>query len=606
MKKNRKKTAKEKKNKVTASEFFNVQYDVLKELFGKFKLETVLVLILSCSLVMTDFIGLKFTEYSTNSVSAYLSGSYHKPFSTLVITISLFIAAILFSKIVEWIYNRINAKYKEDVAYEIEKNFVNKLSSIPYEYFENNAFHEKLNMARTAGSQYSQAIYGISRIFSILITLVVYGFLLSKLNLKFILVIGASIVISIWLSGIVTDKQLDFWRYNVSPDNRKCNYFSGILSNRVNQQDIQTNRLFPFFGRKYELYNKKDMKNCLTLNMLSFTTEIASSLLFIAVYIIAIIYVGKKVVDGTVQIGYFTMVSLLLFNLFSSMKGFSYFLLDGNWYVKILSSYYDIMNIKEKYGSNGVIGAPDKFDIEICDLKYKYPQAEAYALNGISCHFKSGEKIAIVGHNGSGKSTLMGVLMGLLNTRGGMIKVSGGGDMETLQANTTAILQDFGQYQMTIKENIEIGNSGRKMEDAQIREILRKVELLDIVDKMEKGINTPLGQLDKGIELSKGQWQRLAIARLLANQSAKIWVLDEPTAYLDPLSEIQMYKFIFSLAGSRLVFFISHRLGFAKNADRILVIQNGKIAEQGAHRELIQIKNGIYKHMYEAQMQWYA
>ena len=104
--------------------------------------------------------------------------------------------------------------------------------------------------------------------------------------------------------------------------------------------------------------------------------------------------------------------------------------------------------------------------------------------------------------------------------------------------------------------------------------------------------------------MSKGQWQRLAIARLLAQKDANVWILDEPTAYLDPIAEIEMYQYIFSLAEDRLVLFISHRLGFAKNADRIIVIAEGMIVQDGTHRELINT-NGLYQEMYMAQKDWY-
>ena len=114
-----------------------------------------------------------------------------------------------------------------------------------------------------------------------------------------------------------------------------------------------------------------------------------------------------------------------------------------------------------------------------------------------------------------------------------------------------------------------------------------------------------LGQLEDGIELSKGQWQRLVIGRLLADEDAKIWILDEPTAYLDPIAEVEMYRQIWKLSGDRLVFFISHRLGFAQNADRIIVVENGQLAESGSHEQLTKT-GGLYATMFRAQQEWYA
>ena len=172
-------------------------------------------------------------------------------------------------------------------------------------------------------------------------------------------------------------------------------------------------------------------------------------------------------------------------------------------------------------------------------------------------------------------------------------------------SNTTAILQDFNQYQMSIKENIEIGCGGKELPDEKIYEILKKVELFDFVMEKTDGIHTKLGQLEDGIELSKGQWQRLAIARMLADEKANVWILDEPTAYLDPISEIDIYNLILNLSGDKLVFFISHRLGFAKNADIIVVIREGTIVETGKHSELMNIEDGIYARMYKSQSEWY-
>ena len=110
--------------------------------------------------------------------------------------------------------------------------------------------------------------------------------------------------------------------------------------------------------------------------------------------------------------------------------------------------------------------------------------------------------------------------------------------------------------------------------------------------------------MDNNGDFSKGEWQRLAIARLLAKKNAKIWILDEPTAYLDPLSEIDLYDMIYRLAEDRIVIFISHRLGFAKKTERILVFDKGKIVEQGNHDRLMEIE-GIYKEMYSIQQEWY-
>ena len=190
----------------------------------------------------------------------------------------------------------------------------------------------------------------------------------------------------------------------------------------------------------------------------------------------------------------------------------------------------------------------------------------------------------------------MSIIMGLLTSYQGNCKIA---DVEC-----AAVLQDFIEYELTIRENIELGCGGQELPYERIGEILRQVNLYEYVMGLEQGFDTKLGQLDNGIELSKGQWQRLAVGRLLANEKADLWILDEPAAYLDPLAEIDVYKLIFSLAGERTVLFTSHRLGFARFADRILVMDSGKIIEAGTHQELMRL-NGFYAQMFAIQRKWY-
>jgi len=321
-----------------------------------------------------------------------------------------------------------------------------------------------------------------------------------------------------------------------------------------------------------------------------------TSLLFIATFLVTAIYVASGVTSGVYSVGYFTMVIALLESLFSNIKQFAYFMLNGNWYVKVLNAYYEVLDFAEDDVKEKIAKKDIDCMISLDHIKYRYPQSENLALEDISAKFKKKEKIAVVGENGSGKTTLISIILSLLKKYEG--------EINTENIITTAIFQNFGHYQLTVKENVEIGCSGKILSDDRVVEILKQVGLYDCISQRPDGIYTNLGQLDNGTDLSKGQWQRLAIARLLAKEDSNVWILDEPTAYLDPLAEIELYNFIFDIAGDRLVFFISHRLGFAKNADRILVIDQGIIAEEGSHNELMK-KGGRYAKMFLAQKEWY-
>jgi ATP-binding cassette subfamily B protein len=271
-----------------------------------------------------------------------------------------------------------------------------------------------------------------------------------------------------------------------------------------------------------------------------------------------------------------------------------------------VDSYFETMTWDEEpQDYHGEIRAGIAFNA----VSYTYPQAQDTALNGITVKLSMGEKVFLAGRNGSGKTTFALVLSSLIDTpsRGTvLIDEQEGAKISVMRNNVACLFQDFEKFRMTIKENIMMGRIGCAMTDDEAVELLGKVGLAEYVQQLPRGIHTMLGQIgEDGVELSGGQWQRLAIARLLANTEARIWILDEPTAYLDPLAEVEVYNLIMNLARDKLVLFISHRLGFARNAGRIIVFDMGRLIEDSTHNDLV-AKDGLYSRMYNYQRQWYS
>jgi ABC-type bacteriocin/lantibiotic exporters, contain an N-terminal double-glycine peptidase domain len=502
-----------------------------------------------------------------------------------------------------------DSKYEEKVQQGVEEDFIQKLSHISYTHFENNAFHQCVNRAQSAGAQFGKAVYAISTIFRIIITTIMYGILLSKISILFPLVIIVSILLSLGFSGFITDKQLNYWRSEVAPHALRYNYFQKLWEDQINVQNIKANRLYDYFYEEFSSVNKKYRNSTMRLNLFSLSSELIPVLLQTIVFTATVLYVAIQVMHHRVDVGYFAMTLTLLANFYSMMKSNSYFFLQENMYVKTLSDYFDIIDQNETY----LLEASRKNNVQVCqiryiNLEYKYPQSDHMVLTGVNACAKIGKVVAVVGLNGSGKTTLMNITMGLLEGYTGHVF------FDDYDGNTLApinmqnaigmLTQDFGQYQMTVRENILYGQQSEVMNDDQLYELLELVGMKSTVQKLKKGLDTPLGQLENGIEFSKGQWQRIGVARLLANPERKIWILDEPTAHLDPIAEIEIYSLIQSLAEGRLVFFISHRLGFTRTADVIWVIDNGRIIEKGTHEQLLQ-DNGYYADMYKAQAEWY-
>lgn len=589
-----KRNHKEKNNNITPQRFFLLQWRVFIELLSERKKWTIGIISFSILVAICGFIEVKFIEYVTDSVYLFYSGVYL--FKDLFVIFLFFFLLLIIVRLLKNKFQKTSAQFDSYVSLLIDKKITNKISKISYEYFETMEFYEKIHLAAKASSQYPNAIYGVIQIINIISSLIVYCIILSKVSIKFIFVVMASILIGSIISLKTTDLQLSYWRKNVSPEERKNDYFKNIYSSRINQSNIQTNNAHVFFRNKYHEYNTLTRKNYLKLNGMSFFTELFVALLFVVAFCYTTLTVGTKVVQGELNLGYYSMVVAALSNLFLSIKKFVKFMNSSNWYVRVLEAYYDVLDFEDDEPVLTDLQYAETCHITLNDVSYKYAQSEKEALRELNLQFLHNQKIAIVGANGSGKSTCVLIVLGLLKKYTGIFNSD--------NVVVSAILQDFGKYQMTIKQNIEIGVGGKNLSDATIKDLLNRVGLLDFVMSKPKGIYTMLGQLNHGENLSVGQWQRLAIARLLANDKANVWILDEPTAHLDPIAEIEIYKLIFELSKNKLVIFISHRLGFSKMADKVIVFNKGQISEIGTHSQLM-MNNGIYKQMFDIQKEMY-
>ncbi len=243
--------------------------------------------------------------------------------------------------------------------------------------------------------------------------------------------------------------------------------------------------------------------------------------------------------------------------------------------------------------------------IEFKNVWFKYPNTENYILKGLSLVLSSGYHYAFVGKNGAGKSTVIKLLTGLYREYEGEILINGKElkeySLEGLRQIYAIVYQDFAKYQVSMYDNISFGNPVCTKE--QVDEVIRICRLEDLVQKIGD-VNRPLGKISEGgIEISGGEWQRIALARAFIKKNAML-ILDEPTSALDPVMENKLYEEFGEICEARTTIFISHRLGSTKLADVIFVIDDGKIREYGSHEELMQ-NSDFYADMYNSQKRWY-
>jgi|GEM_PF-865397 len=230
-------------------------------------------------------------------------------------------------------------------------------------------------------------------------------------------------------------------------------------------------------------------------------------------------------------------------------------------------------------------------------------ESSEYVLDHINFSVSPGEKVAIVGANGSGKTTLIKLLCRFYEFNQGEIKVNGIDirtlDLDELRKQISVVFQEFGRYDMSIRENIALGDLNALHNEDKINQAVRSAKLETTIAELTENLETMVGPEWGGIDLSGGQWQRIALARALMRQ-AGLMILDEPSAALDIRAEYDIFQQIKKLTHGKTVIMISHRFSTVRMADRILVLKNGKIVEEGSHETLLK-KNGEYAKMFRLQ-----
>jgi ATP-binding cassette subfamily B protein len=399
--------------------------------------------------------------------------------------------------------------------------------------------------------------------------------------------------------------------------NRRADYLSEVLMGREN---VEERALFGYTGavqgkwrEKYDAARKIRFRTNLKYFIRVKGTGILVALLSVVIAGILIF----PLASGTITAGMFIALVTGAFNLVQMMSwGLPWNLkelVNNREYMKDLSAFG---SLSEQKGAleEPVAGAFRFESLEFRDVSFKYPGTDRYILKGLSLRLEGGRHYAVVGVNGAGKTTLTKLLTGLYGDYEGGIFLNGKNLGEyspgELKGIFAVVYQDFARYFISLAENIALGSPlpGAEGGDSggreRMEEILKQIGLEEAARDLPRGIDTDLGKIrEGGVDLSGGQWQRLAIARALYRPSA-VYILDEPTAALDPVAESEVYGMFGRISAGKPAIFITHRLGAARLADEIIVVDEGRAAEQGSHAELMG-RGGIYAEMFESQRSWY-
>lgn len=315
----------------------------------------------------------------------------------------------------------------------------------------------------------------------------------------------------------------------------------------------------------------------------------------------------KYLLNGEISVGAFAAVfnSLgMLFNIMNEVIGMHIAGIANNFgQIRNFLRFFEITSDNRPDVDINRDGA-----IVLENVSFKYPNSEKDSLKKINLTIRSGETIAIVGENGAGKTTLVKLLTGLYKPTEGVVRIDGHDtnniNYKSLFKKVSGVFQKYQRYALSLRENIEIANFNEQDNQAKVERILEENHVdKDNKDLFPEGLETMLSRDFDGVELSGGQWQRVAIARGFYRDSHLI-VLDEPTAAIDPLEENSIYKKFVEVARDKTAIVVTHRMGSAKIAERIIVMRESEIIEIGNHDELLE-RGGEYAKMYKAQSGWY-
>lgn len=530
----------------------------------------------------------------------------HKQITTgMYLEFGLFVAALLLDVILTSFDKCIEIRFDMKMTDGLERDIIQKYKNLDYSCYEKSATYDIISrISKNPGEKLKLIYWKIIEIIKILISLV--GLVLVFRQASNLLIVIFILFLIPMLYENYKAGSLWYELYTKQTmDERKVAYYERLLTSKTSLIELIIYQATDYIKSLWEKQSEKMLKEKdATLQKVE-KALLKKSLFATLWYICCTGILIHSVMTGHISVGLF----IALFNTTLSIVGTITSLLEtfGDFSKEIkevsyISSFFELKNTESRTGH---IDHPIH-RIRFEHVSFAYPNSEKEVLHDANFEIDLSRSTALVGENGSGKTTIIKLLCGLYRPTKGRIMIDDQ-DLNKLSSQEIGklikvVFQDFYQYELTVRENIGFGNLGELDRDDKLNNALELVNLKDVKDL---GLDRNLGKLEMdGVDLSKGQWQRLAVSRLFLTDTAYV-ILDEPTASMDPVSEYKMYQLFCSLMKSRGSLMISHRLASAKMADHILVLKHGNIIEQGNHDDLMK-NQGIYYTLFCKQAEWYT
>lgn len=521
-------------------------------------------------------------------------------FSVLIVYILMQMMLSILSQLNSYI----SEKFNMNLSYNLNLKLLKKTSSLNLIDFEQadtyNLIENIVQDSTYKPFQLFNAIIGVITGFLSLLTSIIYVSTWNVAVSTFLLIIPVISLVIFMRVG-----QLEFLiQWERANSEREVWYINYLLTHDFSFKEIKLNGISQYFIDKYGTLKRNFMNQDLNISKKKVLFRGSLDILLNFINGIAIFMMIQSIRSGKLLVGNFVSLiqAITRVNTYSqSMIQNTYIIYNTSLFMEQLFKFFDMEVSNISIQNSRISRIEKRIDkIKVSNLSFIYPGSVKKTLEDINVEFNKGELVAIVGKNGSGKSTLVKLLSGLYQPSEGQIYYNNESsdvlDLSYYQNNVSVLFQDFVKFELSVRENIGLSDVN-SISDSKIKKHIDNLKLNFLTAENNFNLNQRLGTwFNDSRQISGGQWQKVALARTFF-KNASIYILDEPSSALDPVSEKEIFDEFVTRSKDKIALFVSHNLMAASRADRIIVMQDGRIIDEGKHDDLIS-KSKYYRELY--------
>jgi ATP-binding cassette subfamily B protein len=519
---------------------------------------------------------------------------------------ALAITGNVISRFIDYFDSVLSDRYTRHVSIQVMEH----ASQLDLQTYENPLFYDRLERARVQATDRLAMIQAMGQLFQQSITAVVLSVTILFYSPWLLLMLVGCLI-----PAFLGESHFAFLNYaknfRQTPAKRQLDYLRQVGGSKEAAKELKLFGLSDFLTGRFTSLSNQILDENLTLSRKRLIAVSCLSLLSTGGYYGAYLWVVYETVTGHLTIGTLSFLTVSIMNasntisqIFSTLSGIA----DQALFLTDLIAFFGMKPTVQSKPNALPMPRPIRQGFEFRDVSFSYPGTERLILNRLNFRVEPGERIALIGQNGQGKTTIVKLMTRLYDPTAGQVLLDGVDlreySIEDLCQEVGVIFQDFMRYEMTARENIAVGRIEFLDDEKRIHAAAEKSLADGVIQQLAGKYNQMLGRrFEGGVDLSGGEWQKLALARAYLRE-AQILILDEPTAALDARAEFEVFQRFNELTRDKMALFISHRFSTVRMAERIIVLENGSIAEEGSHDSLM-ARGGTYAGMFELQASSY-